>query len=220
MGKSRAEIQRAYRERLKEKNKEEYLRRERERKNRSYVPSSELSENDRNRRNRKNKERLRRFYQRKKDMRTRIQREQETSGYESAEPQPGTSDERGRLPIRFDFQKANGKRKGALKRWKRDISEAHSRIRLLEQERDKLLTKVKTAQRSYQRIKAKVVKDKANELEHKEQELTPRKRTEHIMEKANLSEQQKDKIRMPLLVGNALAAEISETRKNTRKDID
>ena len=216
MGKSRAEIQRACRERLKQKNKEEYLRRERERKNRSYVPSSELSENDRNRRNRKNKERLRRFYQRKKELRTRIQREQETSGYESAEPQPGTSDERGRLPIRFNFQNS-GKRKGALKRWKRDISEAHSRIRLLEQERDKSLTKVKTAQRSYQRLRAKLVKDKEQILASKEQELTPRKRTEHIMEKAKLSEQQKYQIRMPLLVGNALAAEISETRKSTRK---
>ena len=42
MGKSRVEIQRACRERLKQKNKEEYLRRERERKNRSYVPQSYL----------------------------------------------------------------------------------------------------------------------------------------------------------------------------------
>ncbi|KAH3768922.1 hypothetical protein DPMN_170140 [Dreissena polymorpha] len=46
MAKSRAEIQRAYRERQKQKNNDEYLRRERDRKNGSYVPTAELSEND------------------------------------------------------------------------------------------------------------------------------------------------------------------------------
>jgi len=42
MGKSRAEIQKAYRQRLKDKNKEEYLRKESERKIRIYVPSHQL----------------------------------------------------------------------------------------------------------------------------------------------------------------------------------
>jgi len=42
MGKSRAEIQKAYRQRLKDKNKEEYLRKESESKRRIYVPSHQL----------------------------------------------------------------------------------------------------------------------------------------------------------------------------------
>lgn len=89
MGKSRAEIQRAYRERLKEKNKEAYLKSERDRTNSRYVSSTLLSENDRNERNRRNRENLRRFYQKRKAERTRQRVENDdtssTSGYESAE---------------------------------------------------------------------------------------------------------------------------------------
>ena len=46
MEKSRAEIEKAYRQRLKDKNKEEYLRKESERKRLNYVPSHQLSDND------------------------------------------------------------------------------------------------------------------------------------------------------------------------------
>ncbi|KAH3863062.1 hypothetical protein DPMN_026039 [Dreissena polymorpha] len=69
MGKSKAEIQRAYRQSLKEKNNEEYLRRERERVRRNYVPTSELSQRDKKRRNKQNRAKLRKFYQRKREER-------------------------------------------------------------------------------------------------------------------------------------------------------
>ena len=43
---------------------------------------------------------------------------------------------RGRMLVKMDFtDRNNGKRFAAIKRWKRDRSEAHSRIRILEQER-------------------------------------------------------------------------------------
>lgn len=41
MAKTRAEIQKSYRERLKAKNNEEYLKKERERRRKNYVPSSQ-----------------------------------------------------------------------------------------------------------------------------------------------------------------------------------
>ena len=67
MGKSRAEIQRAYRQRMKEKNNEEYLSKERERMRRKYVPSDLLSDSDKKPRNQLNREKLRKFYQRKRE---------------------------------------------------------------------------------------------------------------------------------------------------------
>ena len=69
--KSRAEIQRAYRERLKEKNNEEYLRKECERRRHKYVPAALLAESDRIHRNKLNRERLRRCHQRKREARQR-----------------------------------------------------------------------------------------------------------------------------------------------------
>ena len=69
--KSRAEIQRAYQERLKQKNNEEYLRKERERRRHKYIPAAQLAENDRIHRNTLNRERLRRCHQRKREARQR-----------------------------------------------------------------------------------------------------------------------------------------------------
>ena len=51
MGKTRAEIHKAYRERLKAKNNEQYLAKKRKRRKESYIPSSQLSRRDRLRRN-------------------------------------------------------------------------------------------------------------------------------------------------------------------------
>ncbi|KAH3804922.1 hypothetical protein DPMN_133215 [Dreissena polymorpha] len=168
MGKSRAEIQKAYRERLKEKNKEDYLKRERERKRRNYVSSHQLSERDREERNRRNRANLREFYARKRAERAH-QDSSQTSGYESRgsveDTGLETSDERhtrnggnetdrGRLLVRLDFNEINrGRQKAALKRWKRDRSAAVSRVRILEQERDKLKTKLKSTQRALQRVR-------------------------------------------------------------------
>ncbi|XP_060569222.1 trichohyalin-like [Ruditapes philippinarum] len=208
MGKSKAEIQRAYRQRLKEKNNEEYLRRERERMRRNYVPSSELSDRDKKRRNEQNRAKLRRFYQRKREERQRLvaPQEQDTSGYDSA---PNDSSERGRLRVRIPFQ--NNRRKGALIRWKRELSEATSRIRLLEQERSKLLKRYKSTQRSLQRMKNK------SKNQHLSQELTPRKQTEQEMQMANLSNSQKQKIRKSLLLGNVIVSEVKRTKEQTPK---
>lgn len=206
MKKSRAEIQKAYRQRLKQKNQEEYLRKERERMRRSYVPSSALSENDRNRRNTLNREKLRRFYQRKRELRlANLLADQETSGYDT--DQAGPSQERGRLRVRWNFR--NNRREGALRRWKRELSEAKSRVRLLEQERDSILKKCRSTQRSLQRMK------KSREPD----ELTPRKQTVKMMDEANLSTRQRDKIKKTLLLGNVMVGEVRATKEKTSKGL-
>ena len=208
MAKSRAEIQRAYRQRLKEKNNAEYLRRERERMRRNYVPSAELSERDRKRRNEQNREKLKRFYERRRAERL-PPREQETSGYESE----NNSVERGRLRVRMPF--VNNRRKAALRRWKRDMSEATSRIRLLEQERSKLFKKYKSARRSIQRMKKKENKIKTTTPSAS----TPMKQTENEMTDAGLSEEQKNKIRKPLLLSNVMISEVKHAKEKTPRGL-
>jgi len=194
MGKSRAEIQRAYRQRLKEKNNEEYLRKERQRMKRAYVPSNELNEKDKAKRNKKNRKNLRAYYERKKES---IQNAAppDTSGYESAEDDC-------RFTVRMDFNR--NKAKGAIGRWKRELAEARGRIRVLEEEKTNLTRKVRSAQRKLQR----------KNISSKEP-MTPRKETELAMKKANLSSSQKHAIRKSLLLSNVLCKEIRSAKEKS-----
>ena len=67
MAKSSAEIQKVYRQRLKDKNNDLYLTRERLGRNRSYVPNNQLSKMEKAERNQKNKDYLKQYRQRKKE---------------------------------------------------------------------------------------------------------------------------------------------------------
>ena len=60
------------------------------------------------------------------------------------------------------------------------------------------------------------MKQKLNQS--KETELTPSKKTENLMNQANLSEEQKNKLRKTILTGNALMRGIAETRKQEDHD--
>ena len=123
---------------------------------------------------------------------------------------------RGRLLVRMDFNEINkGKQRAALKRWKRDKSTAVSRIRILEQERDKLKTKLKSTQRALQRVR-KCTENSTHVT--RENELTPNKQTERDMESANLTIEQREKLRRPLLLGNVIVSEIKATKKSTSRD--
>ena len=212
MGKTRAEIQKEYRERQKAKNKEEYLKKERDRRKKNYVPSGELTDKERLERNKKNREVLRRYYQREKDKRQTTV-ETETSGYESGEPQTSRSRDRSpsQLRIRLDFPR---KRNSALKRWKKEISIANTRIKNLQTEKANMLRKYKSAQRAIQRMKVSSLKqNKSND-----EIMTPRKETETLMKEANLTNEQKLKIRKPLLFGNVLAHNIKSSKENANSE--
>lgn len=196
MGKTRAEIQKAYRERLKQKNNEEYLEKERQRRRKNDVPSENLTKRERDIRNKQNRER--------EDMNINNNNNIDTSGYESVD-EPRNDIPVQPLQIRFPF---NNRRKGALKRWKRDITNAKSKIKSLEIDRDKAKRKLKSVQRSIQRLRQRIEQSKV-------QNLTPRKETENIMKEANLTKNQRNKIRKQLLLGNVLVREIREAKKNT-----
>lgn len=99
---SRAEIQKAYIERKKAKEGESYLR-ERTRRMKYYVPSAELSTNERKRRNKQNAERVKKHREKRKLV---LQAEEynigETSGYESN--LTATGEERQLIVIKNEFQ--------------------------------------------------------------------------------------------------------------------
>lgn len=100
---SRAEIQKAYIERKKAKEGESYLR-ERTRRMKYYVPSAELSTNERKRRNKQNAERVKKHREKRKTV--VLQAEEynigETSGYESN--LTATGEERQLIVIKNEFQ--------------------------------------------------------------------------------------------------------------------
>ena len=117
----------------------------------------------------------------------------DTSGYESVD-EPRNDIPAQPLQIRFPF---NSRRKGAK-----------SKIKSLEIDRDKAKRKLKSAQRSIQRLRQRIEQSKV-------QNLPPRKETENIMKEANLTKNQRNKIRKQLLLGNVLVREIREAKKNT-----
>lgn len=90
MVKSRAEICRDYRRRLKEKYEERYLKKEREERRKCYVSPAQLSDSERKKRNIQNKINLR-LHKQKKKLAEQEQHQfeesaAETSGYESVQP--------------------------------------------------------------------------------------------------------------------------------------
>lgn len=89
MVKSRAEICRDYRRRLKERNNDAYLRKERERRRRNYVPSECLSLSARTERQRKTRDAVRRCRLKKRHIAEQengnnTNDSMDTSGYDTA----------------------------------------------------------------------------------------------------------------------------------------
>lgn len=123
MTKSRAEIQREYRQRLKAKNNEEYLKKERERRRKKYIPSSQLTGRERLRRNIKLNEAVTRNRRRQKEaqatsLHQNVPGEIEiTSGHNSLDAQTPSLNQPGRrLVVKMVFpNRRKGPRKGIAK---------------------------------------------------------------------------------------------------------
>ena len=121
MAESRAEIQKVYRQRLKDRNNDLYLTRERLRRTRSYVPNNQFSKKEKAERNQKNRDYLKQYRQRKKaaaqiDVNNAENQEERagtcTSGYESPHSSalsPAIDHaSQNRMLIRMNFGKLNG----------------------------------------------------------------------------------------------------------------
>ena len=208
MGKSRAEIQKAYRQRLKDKNNEQYLAKERQRRMAFYIPSSLLGKSERLTRNEKNRDYLRRYRSRKRALaRADLNDEPEsnTSGYESSlivmVPRP---DGPRPLQIQMAFP---AKAKGSCVRLKNALEECKREIKEWKQKYETLQRKYRTSQRFIQRSK------------HKEPtKQTPRSKTEMQIRGMRLGRDQACRVRKHLLFTNVICEEMSRARSKVRRN--
>ena len=134
VAKLRAEVQRAYRERKKAENKENWLEKERERRRKYYIPVAELSRRERIRRNHSNNVVLKRHRKRKAaEKRARIGEIQ---------------DEATPLIVRLPFRA-----KGSRKRVSRAIKKKNKDLNKMGKQIEELKRKYKRAMRKLQRSK-------------------------------------------------------------------
>lgn len=210
MVKSRAEIQKEYRKRLKEKNNDEYLAKERLRRKKGYVPNAQLSRKARESRNKKNRDYLKLYRHKKKQAVLNEQNNADldgsivnSSGYESAQtsslPNPTNSDNQNRLLVRMNFSnRANGPRMRVSK----ELKKTKQNLKTMKENFDKLKRKYRTAMRSMQRMKR-------NKMTASPQ--TPRSLAEKQMKHMHLFSNQKDGVRKALVFTNAVCQEIKSS---------
>ena len=151
MVKSRAEICREYRKRLKERDKEGYLKKkERERRRKNYVPSSMLSPSKQTERRRKVREAVNR-YKRKKSMQTANsatgqEQAMDTSGYESVHENTEVTQN---MVVALQFPRRS---EGPRKRFLKELKSAKQTIAALKKYNIELSRKLKSEQRRRQRM--------------------------------------------------------------------
>lgn len=198
MVKSRAEIQREYRERKKKALGDTYLEAERKRVKGYYVPSSELSKKDLDARNEKKKEGMRKSRAKKK-------KEKEDS-----------------LVIKIDF--SSGKSQGGKTRVRNTIKQQRQQIRKLSSENEKMKRKYKALLRKAQRqVMANRKGIKIHRLNKNAQSSprTPRGKAYSDMLNAGITPEKVPSIRRKLVTAYALMGEIKEAsihRKGKSKE--
>ena len=190
VAKSRSEIQKAYRERLKAKDKEGYLRKERERRKKNYVPTGSLSRRERMRRNAAINVALRRHRKRKLQEKTDAEAE-----------------EKPKLVIKMPF---NQRRNGPNKRIGRALRKKELDVEKLQVELEEVKKKYKTALKRIQRANLRKTQLK------KKAPLTPKSKTEEQMRQMNLNKEQAKKIKCQLLLGNVVMEEIRVTKQHNK----
>lgn len=220
MAKTRAEIQRAYRERKKAANKDAWLQKERSRINKYYIPADKLTRKERSQRNQKNKIRNRKSRDRKKQiMRALIRRESDNeietqeSGYSSLNEASGSSN---RLIVQLPSVRAAARANGGKKARARALARAHKSISLLQKQKANLEKKLNTKRKQIERISRRM-KRPLRELN--KSEMSPSRITENEVNQLSLTPRRKKSVYRKLLMTNVLVSEIrkSKTSSSTKK---
>ena len=216
MGKPRAEIQKEYRERKKEKEGLDYLERERNRVKKYYVPINERSRKDRITR----REKVRCYVQEHRNRKRAPEKHPEQSHVETMEVDDNET--RSRLPteglrIKFPFFDP---RMRARKRISRATSRNWREIQKLKAENESLRKRVSTFQKRCQRLKKTKVESRISENPGHEsgdsnQTFTPRKRVATELREAGVSPSKIPKtIKDKLLFNHVVTDEIKAARKS------
>ena len=217
MVKSKADIMREYRQRLKEDpvKYELYLSQARQRKRKNYVPAASLSRKDRRKRNETNNKYLKKHRKAKKQhILEELARDNiaenlmETSGYETNQSADNT-------PLVVDMHFPN-RRNGPRKRISRSLAKKSKELKKLKTDYEGLQTKYKRAMRSLQRLKKKSdtgEKDQCKENVPVDDSVqTPKTKTKRIMNEANLTRGQQAKVRKQILFGCLVQHQMRQER--------
>jgi len=204
MGKSRAEIQKAYRERQKAKGST-FLEKERVRQKSYYKPAATLSKKKREERNYSNKlrnrlSRLRRQNQHNEEV------TDETSGYESNRTELGSPDDPHHELLIIRFPARSSKAKGLSKTRERRIAKANKKLRVLTDENVQLKKKLKVSNRHINRLNSRIGNLKANNAS------TPEKKTESLLHTLNLTPERKSHVRRNILATQVVMSEIKKSK--------
>ena len=199
MVKSRAEIQRDYRERKKRIEGESYKKRERERRQKYYVKTSELSTPELKKRREQTLNRVKKHYAKKR---------------KSASE---------KLELKFPFQGNHAS--GVRKRQKTALRSAYRQIEELKNENNQLKRRNKTIQKRLERERTN--KGDHGDEENSPvttasasgEPTTPRSRTKQFLQNYNFNGKQRKMVRKKLLFANIMLEEVKkniENRKNQR----
>ena len=212
MPKSRAEIQKAYRERQKQKEGRDYVERERTRKRKAYIPAANLDDNALKKRRLDQKARVEKYRKEQKEKQCAIERAAEASSTQKRQTR-SASKEAEKVPhlmVKFNFNKAK-KASATRKRVSRALSKAHREIEKLEERNKKLQNKTWKLQKRIQRSGSSKGKEKG-----KPSANTPRSRSRAELREAGLSPRSVPQvIKRKLVFANAL---MQEVRQSTSED--
>lgn len=205
MGKTRAEIQRKYREKKKTTDPE-FLNKERLRVQNYYVPAETLNKKKLAERNKKAMLRNRLSRLKKKQQLTAQDEEENQnvsdSGYASLEAIPSTSSappERIPLVVKLPSIQSSAKSKGIEKVQTHALARQRKLNEALSREVKGLRRRIKIKNTKINRLERKIKADKIPN-----DKLTPRKQTEHDISALSLTPNRRRSVRKKLLLGNTL----------------
>ena len=216
--KTRSEIQRAYRERKLE-NKEDFLEKERDRKRKSYIPTSLLTEPEQAKRRKASREKSMLF-------RERLRRNKENLQTPSTAGSENNIDENSqRLVVKLDFKK--GKKTSSRKRISRGVARANKKIKSLQETTLKLQRKTWSLQKKLQRKSKEKKKPAATATEPEKSPKTPRSKCNSDLRKAGMSPCTVPRqIRKQLVLAHAVSEEVKKAvqsgdsqKSNTRRGL-
>ncbi|KAH3782720.1 hypothetical protein DPMN_160639 [Dreissena polymorpha] len=196
---SRAEIQRRYRER-KKKESGSFLKKDKERKRKNYVPVSMLSEPEAKKRREETNKRVKKHYKKKKNANV------DNTVHMENEPvtRQSTSKKGTKLTVSVKFEKTRKSKKASNLNKMKSL---YKSISSLKERNEKLIRTKKSLQKKLQRIESRAQQG-TQSLNDELERLTPRSETDKEMRSTGVSPRQKKIIRRKLLFLNVLQNEI------------
>ena len=234
MAKSRAEIQRQYRERKKQLNST-FLENERKRQKQYRIPAAIMKPKERKKKNEAEKRYCAKYRARRKERKRQLQCEMiKSSGqvqvkscdvtsstdHENVSKTPSTrsssSVSSGELLVRFDFER---KRSSSKKKRRTSLSAARLEVKALKQDNERLQKQTWKYKKRYQRMIEHKYASSSDKVDERVQNLTPKSKAHHDIREAGLTPRSVPKsIVRKLVMSNAVCAEIQEVvQKNPQQ---